>query len=274
MSRYVAAPFPHRYVPDVQLLQRSPIDGLQRLLAVTTEQGMTYLWPDLENPLWMLLRYQALGIVLWMTGLAFRRRRNDAGQGAPGRPPWRRAERRTHVLNLSLIGPAGADAVARGVVDGLSYRCPAPVAVAAAVGRMRPGAGGRGGGFGRVPGHPSFFAAYKQLASRQFTDERARIDAFAAQTGGTLVYQAQDDPWCNTILLPFQTAFLPESLAIPAGIGISFDFDIASRTELKSRYVMVDDESRDSLTEAFDLQFASATAIGDLYRNGGISCSD
>ena len=26
--------------------------------------------------------------------------------------------------------------------------------------------------------------------------------------------------------------------------------------------------------EAFDLQFASATAIGDLYRNAGKSCSD
>ena len=47
-----------------------------------------------------------------------------------------------------------------------------------------------------------------------------------------------------------------------------------SRSELKSRYVMVDDDSRESLTEAFDLQFASATAIGDLYRNAGISCTD
>ena len=121
---------------------------------------------------------------------------------------------------------------------------------------------------------PSFLADYKELATRQFTNEQARIDAFATQTGDTLVYEAKDDPWCNTILLPFRIAFLPESLAIPAGIGISFDFDITSRSELKSRYVMVDDESRDSLTEAFDLQFASATAIGDLYRNGGIMCTD
>ena len=74
---------------------------------------------------------------------------------------------------------------------------------------------------------PSFLAAYGVLATRQFTDEQARFDAFARQTAGTLVYQAQDDPWCNTILLPLRTAFLPESLAIPAGIGISFDFDIS-----------------------------------------------
>ena len=59
-------------------------------------------------------------------------------------------------------------------------------------------------------------------------------------------------------------------MRIPAGIGISFDFDIDSRSELKPRYVMVDDESRDSLTGAFDLQFASTTAIGDLYQNTGI----
>ena len=121
---------------------------------------------------------------------------------------------------------------------------------------------------------PSFLAAYKRLATRQFTDERARIDAFAEATAGTFVYQAQGDPWCNTILLPLGSAFRPESLAIPAGIGISFDFDIDSRSELKSRYVMVDDENREFLTGAFDLQFASATAIGDLYQNTGISCTD
>ena len=38
-----------------------------------------------------------------MTVLAIRRRGNDAGQGVPGRPPWRWAERCTHILNLSLI---------------------------------------------------------------------------------------------------------------------------------------------------------------------------
>ena len=59
---------------DLQVLLSSPIDGVQRLLAVTTAQGMTYLWPDVQYPLWTLLRYQALGIVLWMTVLAFRRR--------------------------------------------------------------------------------------------------------------------------------------------------------------------------------------------------------
>ena len=91
---------------------------------------------------------------------------------------------------------------------------------------------------------------------------------------GTLVYQPQGDPWCNTILLPLGSAFRPESLAIPAGIGIFFDFDNSSRRELKSRYVMVDDESREGMTEAFDLEFVSATALGDLYRNVGRSCTE
>ena len=132
---YVAAPYPSRVASDVQLLLRAPVDGPQRLLAVTTAQGMTYLWPDAEYPVWTLLRYQAFGIVLLMTVLAFRRHGHDAGQVPPGRPRWSRAERRTHIL-------------------------------------------------------------------------------------------------------------------------------------------MVDDESQESLTDAFDLQFASATTIGDLYRNTGISCTD
>ena len=274
LSRYVAAPFPHRYVPDVQLLLRSPIDGLQRLLAVITAQGMTYLWPDLENLLWTLLRYQALGIVLWMAVLAIRRRGTDTGQGAPGQPPWHKAERRTHILNLSLI--VLLVLMLWQVGFGMDYRIVAPhlllsLLLLAACGRGRVVAAAVLAGLLFTP---SFLAEYKEKASRQFTDDRARIDAFAEQTAGTLVYQPQSDPWCNTILLPLRTAFHPESLAIPAGIGISFDFDITSRSELKSRYVMVDDENREFLTGAFDLQFASTTAIGDLYQNTGISCTD
>ena len=274
LSRYVAAPYPHRVMSDVQLLLSSPIDGVQRLLAVTTAQGMTYLWPDVENPLWTLLRYQALGIVLWMTVLAFRRPGHDAEQGAPGRQPWRWAERCTHILNLSLIvllvlmmWRVGAEG---------DYRVVAPhlllsLLLLAACGRGRVVAVAVLAGLLVTP---SFLAAYNDRTQPQFTDEQARIDAFAAQTAGTLVYQAQDDPWCNTILLPERTAFLPEALAIPAGIGLSFYSNNTSPSELKSRYVMVDDENRDTLTGAFDLQFASTTAIGDLYRNAGISCTD
>ena len=271
---YVAAPYPNRVMSDLQLLLSSPIDGVQRLLAVTTAEGMTYLWPDGEHPLWTLLRYQALGIVLWMTVLAFRRRGNDAGQGAPGRPPWRWAERCTHILNLSLIVLLVL-MLWRVAHDG-AYRVIAPhlllsLLLLAACGRGRVVAVAALAGLLFTP---SFLADYEEKARRQFEDVQARIDAFAAQTAGTLVYQAQGDPWCNTILLPLGSAFRPESLAIPAGIGISFDFDDTSRSELKSRYVMVDDENREFLTGAFDLQFASATAVGDLYRNVGISCAD
>ena len=67
------------------------------------------------------------------------------------------------------------------------------------------------------------------------------------------MYRAQDDPWCNTILRPPRSLSTPEALPIPAGIGISFDFDITGRSDLKSGYVMVDHESGDSLTEVFDL---------------------
>ena len=242
---------------------------------MTTAQGMTYLWPDGEHPLWTLLRYQALGIVLWMTVLTFRRRGNDAGPGAPGRPPWRWAERCTHILNLSLIVLLVL-MLWRVAHDGwtivsLPRTCCCRCCCWRACGRGRVVAVMVLAGLLLTP---SFLAAYKDLAPRQFTDEQARIDAFAAQTAGTLVYQAQGDPWCNTILMPLGSAFRPESLAIPAGIGISFDHDDSRRSELKSRYVMVDDENREFLTRAFDLQFLAATALGDLYRNVGRSCTE
>ena len=275
LYRYVAAPFPsNRLASDVELLLRSPVEGLQSMVAVATAQGMTYLWPELEYPLWMLLRYQALGIVLWMAVLAIRRRGTDAGQGAPGHPPWHRAERLTHILNLSLIILVVVVLYDVGMVR--DYRVVAPhvllsLLLLAACGRERVVAAAVVAGLLFTP---SFLTAYKDLAPRQFTDEQARIDAFSAQTAGTLVYQAQDDPWCNTILLQLQTAFVLDLVAIPAGIGTSFGFDVTSGKELKSRYVMVDDESREGMTEAFDLQFVSATAIGDLYRNAGKPCAD
>ena len=275
LSWYVAAPYPQSVMFDVQLLLSSPLDSLPRLVAVTIEQGMTFLWPDIVHPLWTLLRYQALGIVLWMTVLTFRCRDNETPQEAPGHPAWRAAERRTHILNLGLI--VLMVLMLYEVILWRDYRIVAPhlllsllllaacgrgwvVAVAVLAGLMV---------------SPSFLAAYDSLAPSQFAEEQARIDAFAAQTAGTLVYRAQDDPWCNTILLPLQSLATPEALAIPAGIGISsFDDDITGRSELKSGYVMVDHESGDSWTEVFDLQFLSATAIGDLYRNAGKSCAD
>ena len=272
---YVAAPFPNRWTFDVQLMLRSPVAVLESLVAVTTVQGMTYLWPDGEHPLWTLLRYQALGIVLWMTVLAFMHPPgHDAEQGAPGRQPWHRTERLTHILNLGLI--VLLVVMLFDVESWRDYRVVAPhlllsLLLLAACGRAR------------VVGvvvlgwlllTSSFLAAYNDRVPPQFRDEQARIDEFAAQTAGTLVYQAQGDPWCNTVLLSERSAFFPESLAIPAGIGLSFYFNNTSPRDLKSRYVMVDDESRDTLTGAFDLQFASTTAIGDLYRNAGISCAD
>ena len=274
LSRYVAAPYPQPVMFDVQLLLSSPVDSLPRLFAVTIKQGMTFLWPDIVNPLRTLLRYQALGIVLWMTVLTFRRHGNKAPQGARVRPTWRRAERLTHILNLSLI--VLLVLMLWRVGRSMDYRVIAPhlllsLLLLAACGRGRVVAVMVLAGLLLTP---SFLAVYNDRVPRQFTDEQARIDAFAAQTAGTLVYRAQGDPWCNTILLPERSAFLPEALAIPAGIGLSFYFDNTSPSELKSRYVMVDDESRDTLTGAFDLQFASTTAIGDLYRNAGISCAD
>ena len=274
LYQYVAAPYPDRVTFDVELLLKSPVDGLQRLLDVTTARGMIYLWPYVDYSVWALLRYQALGIVLWMTVRAFMHRGAEAEPGAPGRLPWRRAEQLTHVLNLGLV--ILLVLMLWHLTDWHDYRVVAPhlllsLLLLAACGRGRVVAVMALAGLLLTP---SFLAAYNVLATRQFTDEQARIDAFAEQTAGTLVYQPQSDPWCNTILLPLRAVFLPESLAIPSGIGISFDFDITSRSELKSRYVMVDDESRDSLTEAFDLQFAATTSIGDLYRNTGMSCTD
>ena len=275
LSRYVAAPYPHPVMSDVQLLLSSPIDGVQRLLAVTTAQGMTYLWPDGEHLLWTLLRYQALGIVLWMTVLAFRRRGNDAGQGAPGRPPWRWAERCTHILNLSLI--VLLVLMLWRVENEGDYRVVAPhlllsLLLLAACGR------GRVVAVAVLTGllfTPSFLADYKGMALARSSRMSGRVSmplpprrparscTRRRVTRGAIRSCSHCEPRSSRNLWRFR-----QGSAFPS-ISTSH-----SRSELKSRYVMVDDESRESLTEAFDLQFASTTTIGDLYRNTGISCTD
>ena len=202
LSRYVSAPYPQPVMFDAQLLLSSPVDSLPRLFAVTIEQGMTFLWPDIVNPLWTLLRYQALGIVLWITVLTFRRRSKRAPQGASVRPTWRRAERLTHILNLSLIVLLVLMLWRVGM--SMDYRVIAPhlllsLLLLCACGRSRVVAVAVLAGLLVTP---SFLTAYTVHAPPQFTDDQARIDAFAAQTAGTLEYRAQGDPWCNTILLP------------------------------------------------------------------------
>ena len=186
LSRYVAAPYPQPVMFDVQLLLRSPVDSVPRLFAVTIEQGMTYLWPDIVNPLWTLLRYQALGIVLWMTVLAFRHRGNEALQRVQVRPTWRRAERLTHILNLSLI--VLLVLMFWRVGYSMDYRVVAPhlllsLLLLCACGRARVVAVVVLAGLLVTP---SFLTAYKVLAPPQFAEEQARIDAFAAQTAGKL----------------------------------------------------------------------------------------
>ena len=189
LSRYVAAPYPQPVMFDVQLLLSSPVDSLPRLLAVTIEQGMTFLWPDIVNPLWTLLRYQALGIVLWMTVLTFRRRGNQRTTGGAGAPYLAPGGTAHPYPESQPDRPVGADAVACGVVDGLSCRCPAPVAVAATAVCLRPGSGRRGGGAGRASGHSVVFDGVQGAGA-------------AAVRGGTGAYRRLRRPDCRHARVP------------------------------------------------------------------------
>ena len=120
---------------------------------------------------------------------------------------------------------------------------------------------------------PSFLAYYKGLAPPQFTDEQARIDTFACPDGWHARDQAQDDPWCNDD--PAATAYrVPSGSSSDSGrrscISLLFQQHQPPRAEIPLRHGGRLFEPGHPDAARSILQFASTTAIGDLYRNAGI----
>ena len=99
-------------------------------------------------------------------------------------PTWRRAERLTHILNLSLIVLLVLMLWRVGM--SMDYRVVAPhlllsLLLLVACGRTRVVAVVVLAGLLVTP---SFLTAYKVGVPAQFAEEQVRIDAFAAQTAG------------------------------------------------------------------------------------------
>ena len=56
-------------------------------------------------------------------------------------------------------------------------------------------------------------------------------------------------------------------LGVPGGIGISLFVAPGELGEVKSRYLLLDEESYNILSEYIPLEFKLSTSIGDLYIN-------
>ena len=87
---------------------------------------------------------------------------------------------------------------------------------------------------------------------------------------GSVVYRRDSSRWCNTLL----TSPYPSSLiAVPAGIGLSvLQKPEAFRTPPRSRYLLMQDETRAAFSVPLDLHLIATLPYGTLYINRGSGC--
>jgi hypothetical protein len=104
----------------------------------------------------------------------------------------------------------------------------------------------------------------------QYTPEQ--IEQLKAPYEQYLVYEAQADPWCNTVLT--QALFLDNRMTfIPAGIGISFFLTVGDQPlPIKSQYLMLDPLSYEVLHPDVNMAFLADIPGGKLYRNMDVDC--
>ncbi|MBC7814474.1 MAG: hypothetical protein H7175_25180 [Burkholderiales bacterium] len=110
-----------------------------------------------------------------------------------------------------------------------------------------------------------------------FTYPPERIAAFAESIEGALAYEPeQNNAWCNTLLLHGSHLLGPALTAIPAGIGLSVLRAVDTMPDtLKSRYVLIDDQTYAVFAETLDampLEPLAQTELGTLYLNGNADC--
>jgi hypothetical protein len=115
---------------------------------------------------------------------------------------------------------------------------------------------------------------YDRLANQR--EQMARLVRYRANA---------PNPWCNTLLLPV-SLYDERVTLIPAGIGVSYILDAATRKAynwfgpalerpVKSRYVLLarDDRSFDHEVDAERLRLVGTYPFGRLYENPVSRCS-
>jgi hypothetical protein len=122
---------------------------------------------------------------------------------------------------------------------------------------------------------PAFISTYKQFRGYNFVYPTQGIASFHLATRDFLIYQENQNPWCNTLLLvPFAYHELYRHLlAVPAGIGISIVIDRNQlRFPLKSKYLLIDPDNFRVLRDKLNIQLLGPTPIGNLYLNLDSQC--
>ena len=95
------------------------------------------------------------------------------------------------------------------------------------------------------------------------------MEAFANEISSVVRYDPEGEGWENTILVSATFLFNPILAGIPPGIGISWLEPSGRLSRVKSRYLLLNSQSRLQLGHQPGLKYIKETSLGDLYVNRG-----
>ncbi|MBN2400147.1 MAG: hypothetical protein JXI33_07380 [Candidatus Aminicenantes bacterium] len=120
---------------------------------------------------------------------------------------------------------------------------------------------------------PSFLPTYNKLIRGAFPEDRTAVEAFSKQIVPVIKYDANKDGWYNTLLAPLPIAVNRLMLGVPAGIGISWFTNPDELSQIKSRYLLLDNKTYTAMKKHVGLEFKLSTTVGDLYINRSSECN-
>ncbi len=117
-------------------------------------------------------------------------------------------------------------------------------------------------------------SGFSEIIKADFRSELSQEASLKSEAAEWIVFDpANPNPWCNTLLIPLDY-YDYRLTVIPPGIGISYILDEATiQTPLKSKYLLFDQETRESLSDRLNIQHMESSAIGDLYYNRDSGCN-
>jgi len=116
----------------------------------------------------------------------------------------------------------------------------------------------------------TFVHDFIQFRAPQFQYSQAQLTEFRDAVKPWLVYQPNQGPWCNTLLLAEN--YPPEMIEVPPGIGISIMLGDEMKLPPRSHYLLLDGATYQRLQGSLNVRPLASTVRGELYENLDAGC--
>ncbi len=259
----IIAPYPYFTTDLISAFKVSLRTGIETFVDHALLSLRHFFKPD-DNPLWLMLRFQALLVIVVGFLYALRTKRDQA------------LARSGLVIGISLSILLMENILLFDVGDWRDYRLIAPMLLFAII---------------LLIAHrrqtlvalivmtnllvtPEFLKATQEHKSIHFEVDQRAVEQFESRISSVMAYNPEAGGWCNTLLVDFPAYMDSRMVGVPPGIGISWADNLEQYTEIKSRYLLISNESYAILGEVARLQPIASTEIGKIYLNLDADCPD